>query len=78
MAAARCKECGKPRRGPHNWSGPFYPAGGSNQAIICGKGSCEKRAEEIWLKEEEEESRYQNGNRIFDLNTFTGGKIKVQ
>jgi hypothetical protein len=32
---------------------------------------------EVWLKEEEE-VRYQKGERIFDLNTFTGGKIKAQ
>ena len=88
MAAARCTECGKPKRvrrmrpgdnGPFYYTGPFYPAGGFelNQAIICGKKGCHKRAEEIWLKEEEE-TRYRNGVRIFDFNTFTGGKIKLQ
>ncbi len=90
MALARCKECGKPKRGkarsakpgssgPRYHTGPFYPAGGFdlNQAIICGSRSCDKRAEEIWLKEEEE-TRYRNGVRIFDFNTFTGGKVKLQ
>jgi hypothetical protein len=48
-----------------------------NPAIICGKGNCEEPAEEIWLKEEEE-TRYRNGVRIFDFNTFTGGKVKLQ
>ncbi len=75
MAAARCKECGKPTR-DRSYTGPFYPAGGSNPAIICGRGSCEEPAEEIWLKEEEI-TRYRNGDRIFDFNTFGGGKIKL-
>jgi hypothetical protein len=75
MAAARCKKCGKPTHG-RSYTGPFHPAGESNPAIICGKGNCAEPGEEIWLKEEEE-TRYRNGDRICDLNTFSGGKIKL-
>jgi hypothetical protein len=89
MAAARCKKCGKPERGKPRgvepgysgrryYTGPYYPVAGFelNPAIICGKRSCEEPAEEIWLKEEEE-ARYRDGIRIFDLNNYMGGKIKL-
>jgi hypothetical protein len=76
MAMARCKKHGQPTGRRYEYKGPFLALGDPNQAIICGRKGCEHQAL-IWLRSREEEE-YRQGTRIFDLNTYTGGKIAVQ
>ena len=77
MATARCEERERPIGRIHQFAGPFFPVGHPNRSLICGYGKCEHVAMAIWLNENEEES-YQQGKRIFALNTYTGAKIAVK
>jgi hypothetical protein len=77
MAMARCN-LHKPAAPPRGkYGGPFYPVAVFNQAIICGLKICDKPAETVWLKPAEI-GRYNNGERVFDFNTNSGAKVKVQ
>ncbi len=51
------------------------PVGGENTAVVCGTPSCE-RPGLIWL-EADEARAYDDGQRIFRLNTNTT-KVRAQ
>jgi hypothetical protein len=77
MAIARCEQCGQPKatKPPAYGSQPHLPVGHPNSGIICGTKLCMNTAV-IWLKLDEEQ-RYSNGERIFDIRT-NSAKIQVQ
>lgn len=76
MAAARCDQHGKPRGRTYQYGGPYLPLE-PMPALICGRTRCNLPASVVWLKSDEEE-RYQQGERVFDLNTYSGAKIAVR
>jgi hypothetical protein len=73
MCLSRCSNCGKPKGKKRNYVGSAYPIGHPNGAVLCGTEGCNFPGI-IWLTETEF-SKYQRGERIFELPTHT---VKVR
>lgn len=73
MALVRCETCGVKPRGhgkyTRNYVTHVFPVGHPLSAIICGKSTCMNPGL-IWI-EEKELKAYNNGQRIFSLQTAT-------
>jgi hypothetical protein len=76
MAIARCERHGPPkgRRG-NVYVASYQPVSHPDSGVVCGKGDCEHAAL-VWLLAQEE-TRYKNGQRVFQLPN-AGGKLRVQ
>lgn len=74
MALARCEN--HPSRGrTKNYVTTRLPIGYPTSAVVCGRPDCEESAK-IYLTQEEE-NRYQRGQRIFSYDANVA-KVKIQ
>jgi len=76
MAMARCETCGVPNGRTKTYSAtPYHPVGHPMSGVICGRPECRALAV-IWLTLDEE-LQYQQGERIFRMDT-NSVKVAVQ
>lgn len=75
MAIVRCEDCGRPIGRTRRYICSVEPLNFPDSAVICGKKDCENTGL-VWL-EAQERRDYQEGKRIFHLNTRTT-KVRVK
>jgi len=81
MAMARCrihKPSGQGKPNGNSYLGPPREPWGDGEAIICGEPTCESPAK-IWLESVVEEPAYEKSKkRVFDLQSYSNGKVRVR
>jgi len=65
MGLARCERCDPPRGTKQEFAHPHTPISYPDNRVVCATPSCAAAAH-LWLNDEEEK-RYQKGERIFKL-----------